>query len=438
MVARASERRNPADAAWRAQGRQSVALQCVVWVGESDARQGERTKRTPKPLLEVGGAPFLETLISEARRRGFDEFVLLAGQGSEAVQSFLAEREIARRFRCRVLAPADPAALGTWGALAHAEKDLREDFLLLNGETWFDFNWLDLVASARQERASAAIALREISDPAGCETIDLVDGVVTGFRPMGAPLESALSSGGAYYLTRRALAGFGPQCSLKSDVLPALAGKGQLRGRAYSGFFIDIGAPNSLAAAGERLTLHGRRPAVFLDRDGVLNVDHGYVHASSQVEWVSGAKQAVKFLNNSGFYVFVVTNQSGVARGLYSEEAIHALHEWMAGELAAEGAWIDDWRYCPHHPEGAVEAYRAAHAWRKPSPGMILDLFANWPIDKDGSFLVGDNASDIEAAHAAGLPGYRFEGGDLLAFLRSKVGVADRVAMETEMAGLTR
>ena len=96
-----------------------------------------------------------------------------------------------------------------------------------------------------------------------------------------------------------------------------------------------------------------RRRAVFLDRDGVLNVDRGYVHAPQQVEWVQGAKEAVKLSNDAGYYVFVVTNQAGVARGFYEEQAVGALHRWMSEELAKIGASIDDWRYCPFHPRAA-------------------------------------------------------------------------------------
>jgi D-glycero-D-manno-heptose 1,7-bisphosphate phosphatase len=172
----------------------------------------------------------------------------------------------------------------------------------------------------------------------------------------------------------------------------------------------------------------GRRPAAFLDRDGVLNVDHGYVHAPDQVEWVPGAKQAVKRLNDAGYYVFVVTNQAGVAKGLYPEEAVATLHRWMAEELAAAGAVIDDWRYCPHHPEASVAAYRAAHPWRKPSPGMLLDLLACWPIERERSFLVGDKPSDIEAAEAAGIAGYLFEGGNLESFVRARLRAGEEAA----------
>lgn len=162
-----------------------------------------------------------------------------------------------------------------------------------------------------------------------------------------------------------------------------------------------------------------RRPAVFLDRDGVLNVDHGYIHSPEQIEWIPGAPAAVKLLNDAGYYVFVVTNQSGVARGLYGENDVVKLHRWMARELAVHGASVDDWRYCPFHPEGQVEAYRTSHPWRKPSPGMIVDLLKCWPVERERSFLIGDQTSDIEAAGAASLPGYLFKGGHLLTFLQS-------------------
>ena len=202
-----------------------------------------------------------------------------------------------------------------------------------------------------------------------------------------------------------------------------------MRGYRYCGFFIDIGVPESLVAAAKLVPEQRRRPAVFLDRDGVLNLDHGYVHAPDQVEWVSGAKEAVKLINDAGYYLFVITNQAGVAKGLYREEAIRALHRWMAQELAAAGASIDDWRYCPYHPEASVAEYRRAHDWRKPNPGMLLDLFAHWPIEREGSFLIGDKISDIEAAEAAGIQGYLFEGGDLTLFLRRRLRLGQECAV---------
>ena len=160
------------------------------------------------------------------------------------------------------------------------------------------------------------------------------------------------------------------------------------------------------------------RPALFLDRDGVLNEDRGYVARWEDFRWIPGAKDAVAAFNRAGWLVIVVTNQSGIGRGYYTEAAMHDLHARMAEDLAAAGGRIDAVYFAPHHPEAAVESYRRPDPPdRKPNPGMILQALSEWPIDRERSVLVGDKPSDMEAAARAGVRGLLFTGGDLRRFL---------------------
>jgi len=180
------------------------------------------------------------------------------------------------------------------------------------------------------------------------------------------------------------------------------------------------------------------RPAAFLDRDGVLNLDTGYVHRPDQFTWTPGAKAAVRLLNERGFHVFVLTNQAGVARGYYSEADVNALHDWIARELERDGARVDAFEYCPHHPDGVVEAYRRRCPRRKPGPGMLLDCMARWPVDRTGSLMIGDQPSDLQAAAAAGVTGHLFPGGDLLLFVERVLGLRGPADDRGQPDGMSR
>jgi D-glycero-D-manno-heptose 1,7-bisphosphate phosphatase len=169
-----------------------------------------------------------------------------------------------------------------------------------------------------------------------------------------------------------------------------------------------------------------RQPAVFLDRDGTLNDDTGYVYRVADFHWLPGALNAVRRLNESGYYVFIVTNQSGVARGLYDEIAIRDLHDWMNNELRAAGAHIDDIRYCPHHPQASIAAYRTTCSCRKPAAGMLLDLMNVWPVVRDTSIMIGDRESDAAAGRAAGIASAIVPPGGLESYVDQLLGESGR------------
>jgi D-glycero-D-manno-heptose 1,7-bisphosphate phosphatase len=163
------------------------------------------------------------------------------------------------------------------------------------------------------------------------------------------------------------------------------------------------------------------RPALFLDRDGVLNEDRGYVYRWEDFAWVRGAREVVAAFNRAGWLVVVVTNQSGVGRGYYTEDDMHALHGRMVEDLAKAGAHVDAFYFAPQHPDSALARYRHPDPPdRKPNPGMLLRAMAEWPIDAERSLMIGDKPSDLEAAERAGVRAVLFEGGDLHAFLEKQ------------------
>ncbi len=162
-----------------------------------------------------------------------------------------------------------------------------------------------------------------------------------------------------------------------------------------------------------------KKPAVFFDRDGVLNIDHGYVYRQEDFEWMPGAIEAIKWLNNQGYLVFVVTNQSGIARGYYTEEAVHALHAYILMDLKRNNAHIDAFYYCPHYAKGTIAQYSVDCTCRKPGSGMLVQAMSEWPIDTTRSLMIGDKKSDILAAEAAGISGYLFKGGNVYDFVKN-------------------
>lgn len=399
--------------------------QAVFLVGGLGTRLQGLTDGTAKPLLHVGGRPFLDYLLEEAARHGVRRALLLCGHRASDVTLAYDGRTI-RGMRVDTAVETAPA--GTAGALALAVDRLDEQFFLVNGDSLFDFNWLALCPPTRGP-SSTLVRMALAGGVTGTRYGRVgVDGrQVRAFAPAG-PSAGPINAG-VYFMRKGIVSRIGAiPCSLERDVLPGLAREGLVEGLVVEAPFIDIGIPEDFDRAQTVVPSILKRPAAFLDRDGVLNEDTGYVHRVDQVRWVDGARDAVRWLNDAGYFVFVVTNQAGIARGYYSEDHVNDLHDWMNLELYKSGAHIDCAEYCPYHPEGTVERYRRISDLRKPAPGMINKLLAEWPVDVARSFLVGDRPSDIDAASAAGIRGHLFSGGNLLDFIRKLLPARRRTA----------
>jgi D,D-heptose 1,7-bisphosphate phosphatase len=397
----------------------NLVRQIAFLVGGRGTRLGAATASTPKPVIEVAGQPFLDHLIDNAVRFGFRDILLLSGHlGDKLHERYDGKTIGGARLRCI----REPEAAGTAGALLNARDLLDERFVLCNGDSFFDVNLLALAALPTKGPWLAKIALRHMPDTDRYGTVRLDGAQILSFAEKAAG-SAGFVNGGIYLLQREILNEIGAlPCSMETDLFPKLAARGLLYGMPADGYFIDIGIPTDLARAQRELPMHLARPAIFFDRDGVLNEDPGYLYRPEDHRWRAGAREAVRFANDKGWFTFVITNQAGVARGYYDEAAVRHLHDWINLELAQTGAHIDAFYYCPHHPEAGQPPYRRACDCRKPAPGMIMNALGDWRVLRDKSVLIGDYPSDTEAARAAGIKGVLLRPeDDLLAIVRQHI-----------------
>ncbi len=388
--------------------------QAVILCGGLGTRLGSLTQSTPKPLLPVAGKPFLDILIEEVARQGVRRFLLLAAFEPDQIQRFAAGARERLNLDIEVEVGLEPGQAGTGGALWHSRDRLSDTFFLLNGDSWLNLSLVDLVrVLVGSTDVIGALSLREVPDGARFGRVALEGRRLSAFGLAPRPGEPALINAGVYLFRRNLVDHLAAECSLERDVLPHLAAAGRLNGLPSQGYFIDIGIPEDFHRAQIELPQRRTRPALFLDRDGVINEDLGHVGTVDRFRWMPGAREAIAMANAWGYFVFVVTNQAGIAKARYTEADYWVLRRHIRRELAEFGAHIDDERFCPFHPEGVIDDYRCVSDMRKPAPGMLLDLLKRWPVDVERSLMIGDRDTDVAAARAAGIRGSLYTEGRL-------------------------
>lgn len=387
--------------------------QAVVLVGGLGTRLGELTASTPKPMLPVGDEPFLDILLRNIARHGIIEVLLLSRHRADVIRAHYARNPLPG-LKMTILEEQSPA--GTAGALREAAALLDDVFLLTNGDSLFDLNYLALHQGFDPATTDFSIALSEVPDVSryGQVTLGAGERVVGYAEKNGCPGQPGLISGGVYIVSRRIIDEIGlGMVSLESDVVPGLVARGRVKGRTFKGYFIDIGLPESYVQAQRELPAWERRPAVFLDRDGTLNRDKGYTHKLEDLAFLPHVPEAIRASNDAGRLVIVISNQAGIARGYYGAEQVELFHAEMNARLQAFGAHIDAFYFCPHHPEGVVQDLARTCDCRKPGTALFEQACSDWKIDLARSKMVGDKDIDILAARNFGIAGIRTTGNDM-------------------------
>lgn len=402
-----------------------VVEQAVLLVGGQGTRLRSMGFDCPKPMVEIGGRPFLEHVIRHLSRYSIRRIVLVAGYKGEIVADRYHGKSL---YDVELTVIVEPRPLGTAGALAFAVEHLDEFFVMSNGDSLFDADLSTLLGQALKSGSNGRLLLSEVEDASRYGTVHVgQDGIVQAFLEKRPNSGRQMINSGVCLFRREAILGENIEfpASIEADVFPSWVASGNLEACVGEGYFIDIGLPESYGQASAELVDAISRPAAFLDRDGVINVDNGYTHTVEDLVFTPTAIDGIRALNRGGYYVIVVSNQAGVARGYYDEAAVHRFHAVMNAELIRHGAHIDAFYFCPYHPDAVIERYKADHSHRKPNPGMIEDAFNDWPITRAGSFLIGDKASDVDAARNVGIPGTLVEANscDLAAVVRSATTV---------------
>jgi histidinol-phosphate phosphatase family protein len=391
-------------------------VKVIVLAGGKGTRLGLHD--IPKALAPIDGVPLLERTVRNAVRDGFSDFVFLTGHMADAIEKHFGDGS---RFGARIAHIVEREPLGTAGSFNQIRKLLTEPFVVIYGDVLMDVDLAAFTRFSLNKGGAGALFVHPNDHPFDSDLVESdYDSRIVAFHPK--PHDEAnhypnLVSAALYVLAPSAL-DFIPSSGASDwgrDVFPRLSGHAPLYAYRSCEYVKDMGTPDRLdrveqdlrSGKVERLSLRNRKPALFLDRDGVINVEINGVHSPGQVELIPGAAEAIRAFNELGVPVICVTNQPDLAKGFMSWEDLRAVGGEIDSQLAASaGAYLDDIRVCPHHPEKGwpreVESLKVDCECRKPLPGLLRDAALFHNIDLGQSWLIGDRFADIAAGQAAG------------------------------------
>jgi D-glycero-D-manno-heptose 1,7-bisphosphate phosphatase len=381
---------NPSPGACAARPRQAVIL-----AGGRGTRLLPLTETTPKPMIAFHGRPFLEYLVEQARTAGFARVLLLLGYLPQVVMDHFGDGS---RFGVEITYSVTDVDNDT-GTRLRLAKDLVEDeFLLLYCDNYCPVDFDALNVQWRASGAPAQVVVYANDDGWTKDNLRVEDGLVAVYdKSRATPGLKGVDIG--YFLLKKEVLELIPEENVNFEraVYPTLVAQRRLAAFTTRHRYYSVGDFRRLPLTEAFLK---RRPAVILDRDGVLNIKAPracYVTRPEQFAWVEGSLEAVRLLKEAGWLVLVVSNQAGIARGAMTQADLETVHAKMLADLAAVGVGIDQIYVCPHGWDEGCDC-------RKPKPGMLFSAQRDHSLDLSRTPFVGDDERDVEAGRAAGCP----------------------------------
>lgn len=391
-------------------------MKIVIMAGGKGTRIAQVNATVPKPMIPIEGKPILEYQIETLKNQGYTDIILIVGHMGNVIQEYFGD---GAEFGVQISYIIEEQPLGTAGALYFLKDEIKDDFLLLNGDIIFDVNIQKFLEYHCKQGTVATILTHPNSHPydSGIIIADEKKRVINWLHKEDERLwYKNRVNAGLHMLSPRIFDFFTEvkKCDLDRDILKPLIKDRELSVYDSPEYIKDMGTPDRYYAVIEDIksgkvsakNLKNKQKAIFLDRDGTINKYVGFLTDINEFELLDGVADAIQMINESGYLAIVVTNQPVIARGEVSVGELQEIHNKMETLLGQSGAYIDDIFYCPHHPhkgyEGERPEYKIECECRKPKPGMLFAAAEKYNIDLRESWMIGDGENDIEAGRNAG------------------------------------
>ena len=361
-------------------------IDLVILAGGLGSRIKQFLANKPKPMMIFNNIYFLQYLINIFSKHSiFRKIFILTGYKNKIIfNNFHNKMFNLTMIECLK----EKKPMGTGGALLALKKRKINDFVLTNGDTLFDIDLKKLLKKYKKGKL-------------GCVALTSNKKNVNNFKG------GKFMNGGIYFFKKKIINLIPKKkFSLEDELLPKLINKRLLNAEAFNDFFIDIGTPKYLKSSKKRIKDYFYRPAIFLDRDGVINYDYGYVYKKKDFKFKKGVIKGLQYLVKKNYYIFLITNQAGIAKGIFKEKDFLNFQSFINKKLSKHNISVDDVQYCPYHPEGKILKYKKRTSLRKPGNQMIKNIFKKYLIDKKKSFMIGDQISDKICAKNSNLKFY--------------------------------